>query len=123
VHMCLCTCNLFLQRWGNEDGGVQLVYKSTCCLAWGVVLDKRKDRGVVCVFSISNAGGSVCGCMCVNTHAHTHLVLVREPRSRVETPGEPEESGWTKTRHINIRIYVQSTHLYVYARRREEILD
>ena len=22
---------------GNEDGGVQLVYESTCCLAWGVV--------------------------------------------------------------------------------------
>jgi len=59
---------------GDEDGGVQLVwvYESTCCLAWGVIFDIRKDRGVVCVFSISYAGGSVCGCMCVCTHTHTH---------------------------------------------------
>ena len=57
---------------GNEDGRVQLVYESTCCLAWGVIFDRRKDRGVVCVFSILNAGGSVCGCMCVYTHTHTH---------------------------------------------------
>jgi len=50
----------------NGDGGVQLVYESTCCLAWGV-------RGVVCVFSIFNAGGSILGCMCVYTHTHTHI--------------------------------------------------
>jgi len=56
----------------NKDGRVQLVYESTCCLAWGVIFDRRKDRGVVCVFSILNAGGSVCGCMCVYTHTHTH---------------------------------------------------
>jgi len=35
---------------GNGDGGVQLVYESTCCLAWGLIFDMRKDRGVVCVF-------------------------------------------------------------------------
>ena len=57
---------------GNEDGGFQLVYESTCCLAWGVSFDKMKDRGVGCVFSIFNAGGSVCMCMCVYTHTHTH---------------------------------------------------
>ena len=57
---------------GNESRGVQLVYKGTCCLALGVICDKRKDRSVVCVFSILNAGGSVCGCMCVYTHTHTH---------------------------------------------------
>jgi len=38
----------------------------------GFIFDRRKDRGVVCVFSIFNAGGSVCGCMCVYTHTHTH---------------------------------------------------
>jgi len=57
---------------GNEDGGVQLVYKGTCCLAWGVIFDGRKDRGVVCVFSLFNAGGSAYGCMSVCTHTHTH---------------------------------------------------
>jgi len=56
---------------GNEDGGVQLDYDDTCCLAWGVIFDRTKDRGVVCVFSIFNAGG-VCACTCVNTHTRTH---------------------------------------------------
>ena len=30
-----------------------------------VIFDRRKDSSVVCVFSVFNAGGSVCGCMCV----------------------------------------------------------
>ena len=38
----------------------------------GGYFDRRKDRGVVCVFSIFDAGGSVCGCMCVYMHTHTH---------------------------------------------------
>jgi len=110
---------------GNEGGGVQLVYEGTCCSAWGVVFDRRRDRGVVCVFSIFN-GGSVCGCVCVYTHTHTHYtygVFCCEPRGRDETPGGPAESGWTKSSHIRIRICVQSTHVYVYARRRDEILN
>ena len=64
---------------GNEEGGVQLMYEGTCCLAWGVIFDRRRDRGVVCVFSISNAGGSVCGCKCVytiRTHTHTHTLHI-----------------------------------------------
>jgi len=32
---------------GNEDGGVQLVYAFTCCLAGGVIFDRRKDRGAI----------------------------------------------------------------------------
>jgi len=74
------------------------------------------------------AGGSVCGCICVYTHTHrdTHCidgVLGYKPRSRDKTPKGPEESRWTKSRHTYIRIFVQSTHVYVYARRRDEILD
>ena len=64
--------------------------------------------------------------VCVYAHTHTHCtdgVLACEPRSRDETPGRPEESGWTKSRHTYIRICVQSTHVYVYAKRRVEILD
>ena len=57
---------------GNEDKRVQLVYESTYCLAWGGIFERRKDRDVVCVFSILNTGGSVCECMCVHTHTHTH---------------------------------------------------
>jgi len=53
--------------------------------------------------------------VCVYTHAHTHCtdgVLGCEPRGRHETPRGPEESRLTKSRHIYIRICVQSTHVY-----------
>jgi len=84
------------------------------------------DKGFICVFSILNADRNVCGCMWVYTHTHTltqRWVLSCEPKSRDETPGGPEESKWTKSRHICICICVQSTHVYVYARRRGEILN
>jgi len=64
--------------------------------------------------------------VCVNAPTHTHYtdgVLGCEPRSRDDTPGGPEESRWTKSRHAYIRICVQSTHVYIYAKRRDEILD
>ena len=63
---------------------------------------------------------------CIYAHTHTHYtdgVLGCEPRSRDETPGEPEESIWTKSRYAHIRISVQSTYVYLYAKRRDEILD
>ena len=84
--------------------------------------------------------------VCVYAHTHAHCtdgVLGCEPRGRDEIPGGPEESTWTKSRHICIRICVyeagmhprfyigvarpegsgDSTHVYIYAKRREEILD
>jgi len=100
MYLCItCMCSLFYLELGNEDGGVQLVYESACCLASGAIFDRRKDSGVVCVFSIFNAGGSVCVCECVYTHTHTHTaqVLGCESRSRDETPGGLEESRWTKS--------------------------
>jgi len=68
----------------------------------------------------------VCVCIYAYTHWHTHCsdrVVGCELRGRDEIPGEPEESRWTKSRHICIRISVQSTHVYVYARRRDAVLD
>ena len=65
-------------------------------------------------------------CVYALAHTHTHYtdgVLRCEPRSRDETPGEPEESRWTKSRHTYIRTFVPSTHVYVYAKRQDEILD
>ena len=62
--------------FGNEDGGVELVYENTICLAWEVVHDRRRDRGVVCVFSILDAGGSVNGCRYVYTHTHTQTLHI-----------------------------------------------
>jgi len=80
------------------------------------------------VFSIFNAGESVCMCVCVCVYAHTYThctdgVLGCEPRSRDQTLGGPEESRWTKSRHTYICIRVQSTHVYIYAKRWDEILD
>jgi len=63
---------------------------------------------------------------CVYEHTYTHCtdeVLGSETGSRDETPGGPEEFRWIKSRHTSIRICVQSTHIYVRARRRDEILD
>jgi len=68
----------------------------------------------------------VCVCHVVSAHTHTHCtdgVLVREPRSRDETPRVPEESRWNESRHTCIRICVQSTRVYIYVKRRDEILD
>jgi len=78
--MCICAhvCAVYSISAGKRGwGGIQLIYESTCCLAWGVIFDRRKDRGVVCLFSIFNAGWSVCGCMCVYTHTHTHTAQMR----------------------------------------------
>ena len=56
----------------------------------------------------------VYACVCARTHTHyTDVLLVCEPRSRDETPGGPEESGWTKSRHY-IFVYVYKVHMYMY---------
>jgi len=95
---------------GNYHGGIQLVYESTCCLAWGVIFDTRKDRGVVCVFSIFNAGGSVCGCRCVYMHTHTHTAQMRYS---IVSPGVGMRhlEGPKNPDGLNLSIY---TFVYVY---------
>jgi len=102
---------------GNEDGVVQLVYEGTCCLAWGAIFDRRKDSGVVCVFSIFNASGSVCGCRCVYTHTRTHTAHM----------GYLDMSPGVGMRHleglknpdglnlgIHIFVYVYKVHMCMY---------
>jgi len=96
---------------------------------WVLIFDRRKDRGVVCVFSIFNADGSVCGCMCVYTHIHTHTAQM----------GYSDVSPGVGMRHlegpknldglnlgIHVFVYVYKVHMGMYiisARRRDEILD
>jgi len=54
-------------------------------------------------------------CVCAHTHTHcTDRVLGCEPRSRDETPGGPEESRWTKSRHTYIFVYVYKVHMCMY---------
>ena len=85
-------------------------------------------EGKIVVLSVSSlfltrVGVHVCVSVCIRTQTHTAQVLGCEPRSRDETPGGPEESRSTKSRHTYIRICVQSTHVYIYVKRRDEILD
>jgi len=115
--MRACMCSLFHLALGNEDGGVQLVHESTCCLAWKVILDRRKDRGVVYVFSILNAGGSVCERICVYTHTHTHTAQMGYSdvspgvgMRHLEGPKNP--GGLNLGTHIFV--YMYRVHMYMY---------
>jgi len=98
-------------------------------VAWhGRLFSTEGEIGVLSVSSLflTRVGVYVGVGVCIRTHTHTHCtywVLGCELWSRDETPGGPEESRWTKSRHTYIRLHVQSTHVYVYARRRDEILD
>ena len=105
--------------FGNEGGGLELVYESTSCLAWGVIYDRRRDRGVVCVFSIFNAGGNVCGCRCVYTHTHT--------RTHTAHKGYSDVSPEVRMRHlqgprnpdglnlgIHVFVYVYKVHMCMH---------
>ena len=127
VHMRSCMCNLFNQHWGTRMGGFSLSMKALVAWCGGLFLTKGKI-GVLSVsyLFLTRVGVYVGVCVCIRTHTHTHCthgVLSCGPRSRDEAPGGPEESRWTKSRHICIRVCVQSTQVYVYARRRGEILD
>jgi len=112
-----CMCSLFHLALGNEVSGVQLVYESACCLAWRAIFDRRNDSGVVCVFSIFNAGGSVCVCECVYTHTHTHTAqMVCSDVSpgvgmrHLEGPNNPDGLNLD----IHIFVYVYKVHMCIY---------
>ena len=114
IYLCIsCMCCLFHLALGNEDGGVQIVYESVCCLACGLIFDRRKDRGVVCVFFILNAGGSVRGCVCVYTHTHTYTAQmgsldVSPARSCAISLSDGLNLG------MHIFVYVYKVHMCIY---------
>ena len=104
---------------GNEGGVVQLVYESTFCLAWEVIFDRRKDRGVVCVFSICNAGGGVCGYMCMYTHTYTHTAqmgcsIVSPGVGMKHLESRKNPNRLKRNTHVDC-IGVQSTFVYMYS--------
>ena len=101
--------------------------RGTCLLAWMVIFDMRKI-GVLSVISLIFDGSwRVCRCMRMDTRTHIHTARRGyskcEPRGRDGTLGEPGESRWTKTQDKYICICVRSTHVYINAGRRDEILD
>ena len=86
-------------------------------MAWGFIFDIRKDRGVVCVFSIFDAGGSVCGCGCVYMHTHTHTAQMEyldvSPEvgmRHLEGPKNPDGPNFG----IHIFVYVCKVHMRIY---------
>ena len=89
----------------------------TCCLAWEVIFERRRDRGVVCVFSIFNAGGSVCGCMCVYTHTHIHTAHMGysdvSPGVGMRHLEGPKNSDGPNL-GIYIFVYVYKVHICMY---------
>ena len=92
-------------------------------VAWreGLIFKRRKDRGVVCVFSISsfNSGGNVCGCMCVYTHTHTHtaqmgysVVSPGVGMRHLESRKNPDRLKCSI--HVDL-VGIRSTFVYIYA--------
>jgi len=89
-------------------------------VAWrgGLFFDRRKDRGrVVRVFSIFNAGGSVCGCMCVQTHTHIHaaqmgysVVSLKVGMRHLEGPKNRDGPNLV----MCIFVYVCKVHMCMY---------
>jgi len=142
IHICVHThCRMFIcayvcavcsfsteeRGWGGSTrlwGHVSVAWRGE------LLFDRRKDtsRGVVCVFSIFNAGGSVCGCMCVYTRAHTHTAQMGYS---VVNPGvgrthlEGPENPYRPNLGIYIFVYVYKVHMCMYMlwSRRDEILD
>jgi len=96
--------------------------------SWRIIFGRRRDRGVASVSSLvlTRVGVYVGVGVCIRTRTHTLHTLWGtqvQARGRDETPGGPEESRRTKSRHMCIRICVQSLYMFVYAKRRDEILD
>ena len=111
-----CMCSLFHLALENEDEGVQLVYESACCLAWGVILTEGKI-GVLSVSSLFfkvNAGESVCVCVCVYTHTHTHTAQMRyldvSPGVGMRHLEGPKNSDGLNL-GLNIFVYVYKVHM------------
>jgi len=104
---------------GERGWRVQIVYEGTGCLAWGVIFGRRRHRGVVCVFSIFNAVGSVCGCMCVYTHTHTHTAhmgysVVSPGVGMRHLEGPMNADALNLGIHVTSFIYVYKVHMCMY---------
>jgi len=124
TYVCLfiaCMCSLFHLALGNEDGFNQSM---RALVAWrgGLILTEGKI-GVLSVSSLflTRVGVYVGVCVCIRTHTHTAqmVYLDMSPGVGMRHLEGPEN----KCRHTYIRICVQSTDVYIYAQRRDEILD
>ena len=86
---------------------------------WGLFLKEGKIGVLSVVFSISNAGGSVYGCMWVYTHTHTHIkqmgyldVSPGVGKKHLEGPKNPD--GLNLDIHIFVYTHVYKVHMCIY---------
>jgi len=105
-------CSLFHLALGNEDGWVQLVYESACCLAWGAIFDIFSTEGKIVVLSVpflflTRVGVYVCVSVCIRTHTHTlHRcsdVIPGVGMRHLEGPKNPD--GLNLDLHIFVYVY------------------
>ena len=113
-----CMCSLFHLALGNEDGWVQLVYESACCLAWGAIFDIFSTEGKIVVLSVpflflTRVGVYVCVSVCIRTHTQTlHRCSDVSPgveRRHLEGPKNPDGLNLD----IHIFVYVYKVHMCI----------
>jgi len=114
--MCICAyvcavCSFSVG--GTKMGGFNSTMRALVACCGGLFLTERKDRGVVCVFSIFDAGESVCGCMCVYTHTHAHSAQMEYSdvspgvgMKHLEGPKNPDGQNLG----IHLFVYVYKVH-------------
>jgi len=94
------------------------VYITIVVCSWIVFSSQQRNYlSNYCSVSVfSDFRVDVCVCVYIRTHTHTMHVgyLDVSPRGRDETLKEPGKSRWTKS---------QDMYIYIFARRRDEILD
>jgi len=107
-------CSLFHLALGNEDGGIQLVYESACCLEWGDIL----AEGKIVVLSVSSlfftrVGVFVCVSVCIRIHTHTlHRYLDVSPGVRMRHLEGPKNLDGLNL-DIHIFVYVYKVHMCI----------
>ena len=114
--MCICAyvCAVCSFSTGERGWGASTHLWGHFSVAWRgeLLFDRRKDTstGVVCVFSIFNAGGSVCGCMCVWTRTQTHSAQMGYS-DVIPGVGMRHLDGLKNPDGLNLGIYI---FVYVY---------
>jgi len=124
-----CMLSLFISVGGRGWGGLTSLCKALVawCVTRGGYFWQREREGCCLRLFCFLTGVWMYVNVCLwYAHTHTHTargVLGCEIGGRNKTPGGPEESRWSKFQHMCIRTCAQSTHVYIDAKRRDEILD